>query len=139
MRTASHKHGWLCLLLKFQPFGFQAKVPMDCLRNYRASMSSTRHSAEQCTSVHLALLTFCSCTPYGTADGRCRVIPCLCLRVRTATCALHRHKEPVMHGLLHRSHTPVLVGAAARWRAAVHRQPLCCPNDVVCALRGGDA
>lgn len=31
------------------------------------------------------------------------------------------------------------LGAAARWLAAAHRQPLYCPNDVVCTLRGGDA
>lgn len=31
------------------------------------------------------------------------------------------------------------LGAAASWLAAAHRQPLYCPNDVVCTLRGGDA
>lgn len=51
--------------------------------------------------------------------------------------APHHHKDPVMRGMLHRSHSPSWVGAAVRWLAAVHRQPLHRPNDVVCTLRGG--
>lgn len=50
----------------------------------------------------------------------------------------HHHKGPVMLGLPHWSHAVLLVHAVGRRLAAVQQQPLCCPNDVVWALRGGD-
>lgn len=67
-----------------------------------------------------------------------RVIP----RARPATCPVLlyiRTKNPWCTDYYTDAAQRFRSGAAARWLAAAHRQPLYCPNDVVCTLRGGDA
>lgn len=50
----------------------------------------------------------------------------------------HQHKGPVMWGLPHKATRGFWFHAVGRWLAAVHHQPLYCPNDVVWAPRGGN-